>query len=200
MKHPKEIDLNVVGEIMAGGKMREKALKSLYENDFIREKIKTLVFKSDEGGNIEFLDVFHDSLIIFDKNIRQNKFRFECDIYGYLYSISKFVLLGKLRKEKRNGPYLEESKLCQLDKTLAESPESIYLKKERNRTLEELVRTLGPKTARVLELWQLSYTMQEIADELNLSSPNMARKLKYQGYQKLLGIVKEEALFNEWYK
>jgi RNA polymerase sigma factor (sigma-70 family) len=200
MKHPKPTDLDLVSEIMAGGKTREKALKTLYENKFIRQKISMMVTKTDESGNIEFLDVFHDSIIIMDKNIRQNKYRFECDLFGYLYSIAKFVLLGKLRKENRNVSYLDENKLIPLEKPVAESPESIYLRKERDRKLDDLIQLLGPRTAKVLELWQLSYSMKEIAEELNLTSPNMARKLKYYGYQKLLGLVKEEELFKEWYK
>lgn len=197
MKQPELNDLELVSQIMAGGKTREKVLRMLYENEFIRHMINLLIQNSGEAENIEFLDVFHDSLIVFDKNIRQNRYHFKCNLLGYLYSISRFVLLGKLRKVKRTEVYNDERNQVNTEKPLAESPESIYLRRERDLKLEELMNELEPKTAKVLELWQLSYSMKEIAEELNLSGPNMARKLKYHGYQKLLGLVKEEEFFNE---
>lgn len=200
MKHPKPNDLELVSEILAGGKIRERALKKIYENKYIRQKVRILVERSGYNDNIEFLDVFHDTMIIFDKNIRQNKYRFECELFGYIYSISKFVLLAKIREQKRLEPYPDALLSAPKNKPLAESPEAIYLRKERNLKLEELVALLGPKTARVMEMWQLSYSMKEIAEELKLSSPNMARKLKYHGYKKLLGMVKDDALLKEWYK
>ena len=46
------------------------------------------------------------------------------------------------------------------------------------------------KLQQILELWKLSYSMEEIAETLGFSSPDMARKAKYRCHVSLLEIIR----------
>lgn len=199
MTHQKNTDLQIISAIIKGGKDRELALKELYLNSYIRARVKHLVLLH-HGRDAAFTDLFHDAIIIFDKNIRQGKFRMESSIAGYIYSIAKYIMLNQARKEAKNKKEKKAKRHPLYTIEHVQSPEASYILKEQKLRISEIVKSLGPITSRVLEMWQLSYSMQEIADELNLASVQMARKIKFHGYQKLLKLAKQKDLFKEYQK
>ena len=66
------------------------------------------------------------------------------------------------------------------------------VEKEQEDTLSRLLESLGDKCKRVLELWQLSYSMKEIAVEMAYKSDGVARKKKRLCMKKLLEILDEK--------
>lgn len=73
-----------------------------------------------------------------------------------------------------------------LDQTSLETPEHLSLKEEQKQILDKLLSNLGEKCQKILELWKLSYSMEEIAEQAGLENAGIARRQKYKCYKKLL--------------
>jgi RNA polymerase sigma-70 factor, ECF subfamily len=62
--------------------------------------------------------------------------------------------------------------------SLAEDPESSYVRRERDALLKEAIRRLPPRCREVVELWQATeYTAREIAQTLGISVPAVKSRL-----------------------
>ncbi len=72
----------------------------------------------------------------------------------------------------------------------ADAADMRLLDEERRDVLGQLLNTIGERCRKILELWKLSYSMEEIAEQLGFSSADMARKAKYRCHVSLLEQVK----------
>ena len=81
---------------------------------------------------------------------------------------------------------------AELDQVSFETPESLSLDDEQKNILGRLLSQLGTKCEQILELWKLSYSMEEIASKVGLKNASVARKQRYNCYQKLLQIVDKQ--------
>ena len=153
----------------AGGALRDQSIEFLYRNTELRQKIFGYL-KRLGSTNEDIQDIYHDGFVVLDKNIRNEKFRGESSIEGYFFSICKFLCLNQLRKNQRVSLVNDVELTAQLDK------DSIAL-------------VTGDSCKKVLTLWKLSYSMTEIAEKLGLSSPEMAKKKRYQCHQKLILLI-----------
>jgi len=170
MKAQKYTDTEVIAAIKSGGPGRQKVIRFLYDDASLKSKI--IQFVSRNSGNYQDgEDMFHEGIIVFDRNIRQNKFKEETSIQGYLYSICRFLWMNQIRKTEQV------------------TPEALLFNEEQKDILRSLVGQLGERCQKILELWKLSYSMEEIAKELGFSSAAMARKNKYRCHKSLLEIV-----------
>ena len=57
---------------------------------------------------------------------------------------------------------------------------------------------LGAACQKVLQMWQLSYSMKEIAEELGYKNDAVARKKKRLCMKKLLEILEEAPAWKSW--
>ena len=180
-------DEGIVKAILYGGKERDAALEVLYMDLDCKRKVAKFV-KSNRGNDADASDLFHDGLIIADRNIRQFKFRGESSLHHYIYSVCKYLWLNKLKKNRRMSYSGEEEKM---DKPDFIDPEVIMLDNELKDNISDALDLLGVKCKKVLELWKLNYSMKEIAEMLDIKSEGMARKTKHQCYHKLLKLIEE---------
>jgi len=144
---------------------------------------------ANQGDAERAKDIFHDGMIIFDRNIQEGKFRGEGSPEGYLYSICRFLWMKALEKEGRmvlkdDDGLLED--IAPLD------PEDMIIEKEKEHLLDKIIARLGERCKKLLELWKLSYSMDEIAGILNFSSAAMARKNRYRCHQRLMKLLKQQ--------
>ncbi len=58
--------------------------------------------------------------------------------------------------------------------------------------LGQILSRLGEKCEKILELWKLSYSMEEIADKVGLLNAGVARRQRYNCYQKLMNLLEKE--------
>ncbi len=175
----------IIESIEAGGHKRQKAIALIYEDKALKNQIVAFV-KSHNGNHEDGVDVFHEGIIAFDKNIRSGNYKGEGKLKGYLYSTCRFIWLNKLKRNKKIIYTAEES---QLDQVLYETPESLSLAEEQKKIIASLLGQLDQKCGKILELWKLSYSMDEIAQQVGLKDGSIARRQKYNCYQKLLQIV-----------
>lgn len=176
-------------DIKHGGVKRQKAISIIYQDLKLKNQIVAYV-KRNSGSRDEGIDVFHEGIIALDDNIRKNKFRGEGDLNAYLYSICRFLWLNKLKRNKRMVYTENES---ELDQVQHHTPESLSLESEQKEIINQLLNRIGDKCKKILELWKLSYSMEEIAERVGLGNAGIARRQRYNCYQKLLKIVDEES-------
>ena len=181
-------DAELVANIKAGGAKRQAAIAHLYRDQKLKNQIVAFVTKNN-GNREDGIDIFHEGIISLDDNIRKDKYAGTGKVRAYLYSICRFLWLNKLKRNKRMVYTAEDQ---QLDQVSYETPESLSLSEEQKNILARLLAQLGPKCEQVLEMWKLTYSMEEIAQTLGLSSARAAIKQRYNCYKKLLKIVDDQ--------
>lgn len=189
-------DQELVIAIKKGGTGRQQAIHFVYSKADLRRKVVHFV-RNNQGNEEDGHDMFHEGIIVLDRNIREEKFRAESSVEGYLYSICRFLWQNQRRKKARIE--LKDDPM-QMDQIETENPEVQYLTDEKKNLLSRALDQLGERCKRILELWQLSYSMEEIATEMEFSSAQMARKNKYRCQQSLMKFLKEQPKWQQWLK
>lgn len=187
-------DQELVEAIKRGGSGRQEAIRFIYNKNDLRRKVVHFV-RNNQGNEADGNDMFHEGIIVLDRNIREDKFRAESSVEGYLYSICRFLWQNQRRKKARID--LKED-ATQMDQVEDSTPEVELLSDEKKNILRRALEQLGERCKQILELWQLSYSMEEIATEMNFSSAQMARKNKYRCQQSLLKFFKEQPQWQQW--
>lgn len=181
-------DSSLLEDIKKGGMKRQQAIATIYGDKQLKNQVIGFV-RNNSGSNEEGVDIFHEGIIALDDNVRKDKYRGDGNIKGYLYSICRFLWLNKIKKNKRIT-YTEDSN--KLDQVSIDTPESLSLEDEQKQILHRLLTMLGEKCQQILELWKLSYSMEEIAEKVGLDNAGIARRQRYNCYQKLLSIIDQE--------
>lgn len=92
-------DEDYIQGILAGGKLRDDALSALFDNYI------GLIYKFHKEKKLsleQVKDVYIDSIIQIDENIRTGKFRKESKLSTYFYSIFSFKCIDISRKSSTN--------------------------------------------------------------------------------------------------
>ncbi len=181
-------DNSLLEDIKKGGMKRQQAIATIYGDKQLKNQVIGFV-RNNSGSSEEGVDIFHEGIIALDDNVRKDKYRGDGNIKGYLYSICRFLWLNKIKKNKRIT-YTEDN--TKLDQVSIDTPESLSLEDEQKQILNRLLVMLGEKCQQILELWKLSYSMEEIAEKVGLDNAGIARRQRYNCYQKLLSIVDQE--------
>jgi RNA polymerase sigma factor (sigma-70 family) len=177
--------MDLAAAIRSGGLNREQALSSLYNVTGLFFKIKQMV--TNHGGNEEDArDVFHEGIITLDRKIRHNEYEDRGTIESYLFGVCRFIWSNQQRKNKRVE--LKED-FTPYDQSTGENPLDTMLNNEGQNLVATLFSQLGENCSKILSFWKLSYSMNEIAEEMGLPSGDNARKHKFRCYQKLLGLI-----------
>lgn len=181
-------DETLLEYIKAGGAKRQNAIALIYKDKDLKNQVIAFV-KNNQGNAEDGIDIFHEGIIALDENVRKDKYKGEGKLKGYLFSICRFLWLNKLKRNKRMV-YTPEN--AQLDQVSFDTPESLSLDVEQKNILDNLLSRLGEKCQKILEMWKLSYSMEEIAETVGLDNAGIARRQRYNCYQKLIEIVDKE--------
>ena len=180
-------DEQILQGIKKGGVARQHAIALLYNNKTLKSQIVSYIM-NNSGNRQDGVDMYHEGIIVVDRNIRNDKFRGEGALNSYLFSTCKLLWMNQLRKMKK-VEYTSE--VLTMDQPDYKNPEVISITEERKELLSEMLGMLGEKCQKILEMWKLSYSMVEIAQEVGLKDSENARKRKYKCYQKLLSLLKD---------
>ncbi len=187
MKIDNWTDTQFLEAITDGGAKREAALRGIYGDNELKRKVIAYV-RNRQGNADDGQDMFHEGIIVLDRNIREGKFRGEAPLKGYLYSICRFLWMNQLRK---NAHTTQGAEIALANEPDEFTPEITLIAQERKNLLNDLLGQLSERCQRILELWKLSYSMEEIAEKLGFSSPDMARKAKYRCHLSLMELVQQ---------
>ena len=182
-------DASLIEDIKLGGVKRQKAIAMIYADTKLKNQVVAFA-ANNSGDDNDGIDLFHEGIIALDDNIRKDKYRGESSLSGYLYSICRFIWLNKLKRNKRMVYTENES---ELDQVQYDTPETLSLADEQKQILNTLLDKIGSKCKQILELWKLSFSMEEIAEKVGLDNAGIARRQRYNCYQKLLRVVDDHA-------
>ncbi|MBK8568208.1 MAG: sigma-70 family RNA polymerase sigma factor [Saprospiraceae bacterium] len=158
---------------------RTLALRSIYANAELRDKVENWVL-GHGGSREEAQENFQDALVIFDRNVRSNKYEGTGTWEGYFFGIARFCWFERRRRLK---PATTELLPVHLDKK-AESFEVQFMEEERKEVLRQALENMGGRCKEILTLYKSGISYQEMAEHLGMSSAEMAKKECYRCRQR----------------
>jgi RNA polymerase sigma factor (sigma-70 family) len=174
MTTPDWSDDALVQAIRQGGSERDAALKHLYLRPGLREAVYRHVL--DRGGSRDDAqDVFQESLVLFDRNLREGRFEGRSALATYFVAIAKWRWLTVRRQQGRYTAF----EPVHFDGEV-ESPEHETLRTEQREMLDAALGQLGGRCQELLRLYQLEYSMKEIAEKMAYESTDVAKKEAYR--------------------
>lgn len=183
MKNPAgRTDEQIIQSLLGNPKQREELFAYLYRLSGWREWVVKHVCR--EGGDEPAgEDVFQETLILFDRNIREGRFQGNSSLQTYFLGIAKQYWFNRRRNIRPQSLPIE------YDHPDHHNPEYITLQNERQSMIDQVLQAMGEHCKQVLELYKLSLSNEEIARELGLSSPEMAKKYTYRCREKFRAFV-----------
>lgn len=173
-------DESIVAGIQGTAAERDQALQQFFRRHHgLRGQVISYV--ATTGGNEQDgEDIFQDTVVLFDRQIRNSGFQGKSTLATFFFSIAKFHWIGK-RRRRRPISELPERR----GDESVESPEINYISEENRSILTQALEQMGEKCQKLLSLYKLNYSMEEIAEAMGLSSPAMAKKDAYRCRMKL---------------
>lgn len=180
-KYSKKEKYRLIQSIKRGGETGRKAIDKIYR-DYNYMNYLHQVTHDYKLSQADVADKFHDAIIIFRRNVREDKFDINNNIQIYLTSIVKNLI----QNSKRHKKYDQLTTSAIESSGVEDSTTAYYARKESKEKLNELLELISPKCKRLLMLWQYQYTYDEIAEKLDLENRENARKHKYRCMNKLM--------------
>lgn len=167
---PSEIIEALTGQDAA---LRKTAMRCLFENPALRKKAISHVRK--HGGNRQDgEDVFQEAIIVFDRKIRQGAFLNEGTLEAYFMGIVRWYWYNEQHRSGRVTQIATSEDPP--EPPAGGNPELEYLLVERREQLEKLLELLTDKCRNLLKMYQLDYSMEEIAQHMGYANGNVAKK------------------------
>lgn len=167
-------DDEIVQAIRSGGISREKALYYLYFSENWKGMAEDFVVKNG-GSKEDGEDLAQTAMTIFDRNVREGKYRGDSSVKTYFLSIAKFQWYKTLRNRKPT----DELKLEHLEEAGGDVEDAL-IGAELRSFLEKALENIGARCKQILLLRQLEYSHEEIAAQTGISGAEMAKKEAYR--------------------
>ncbi len=152
---------------------RKAALQYLFEDATLRKNAIAHVRK--HGGNRQDgEDVFQEAIIVFDRKTRQGDFRNQGSLEAYFMGIVRWHWYNEQHRPGRATQTATDAPLP--EPPASGNPELEYLMTERKKQLEKLLNLLADKCRNLLKMYQLDYSMSEIAQLMGFANSNVAKK------------------------
>lgn len=185
-------DQTFVDAITGGGANRDTALHWWFGNVGLQQWVRRYA-QQHGGSEADGEDLYHDTFITFDRLLREGKYRKESSLKTFFCSIAKWQWLNLQRKRGRMQS-LEEKEVPEIGQF---AEEDMY-DRERQAVLQQLLEKLGTRCKRILTLYQLNYTMKEIATEMAYSSDQVAMNQCSECRKKLKALIENSAELKEF--
>lgn len=157
---------DLILSIQLGGNERSLALHKIFENNDLHSVITKHVL-THRGSEQDAQDVFQETLILFDRQVRLAKFRGTCDWKTYFIGIAKWQWLSTLRRSVPVHVNAEEVRSSQ--EAVVMDVESGLIDSERREIIDKILEQMGEPCKGVLKLYKLSFSMEEIGQQLGMT-------------------------------
>ena len=178
-------DQEIIESIKNGGRELERSMEYIYNSEVFRDSVFRFV-QSRNGNEQDAEDVFQDGIRNLIVCVREGKYRGDGTLSAYLYNICKNLWYKQFHKQTKHDDYNPSEFLHVADE---ETPEVLLAGKEMELKVSELLSQVGEKCKQVLEMWNLNFSMREIAESLGYKSEGVARKKKHQCFKSLLELI-----------
>lgn len=174
----KEIELrteNPEDDLLQGLRQQsEAAYKRVYKDYF--PQVNHFII-SNNGNEDDARDTFQEALVVLYYKLKEEEFRLTCKVGTYLFSVSRFLWLKKIRKmAPRAGKVKDWEEFIPIE----EEPE-MGQREERFALMEKALTGLGEPCKTLIEDFYLNnLSMQEIAEKFGYTNPENAKTQKYK--------------------
>lgn len=151
---------------------RKMALQYLFEDTRLRQAAGAYV-RRHGGNHQDGEDVFQEAIILFDRKIRQGAFLAQGSLEAYFMGIVRWHWFNQQQRPGQTTVFLGEDPP---EPAPEGDPELQYLLTERREQLEQLLEQLTDKCRNILKMYQLDYSMDEIARALGFANSGVAKK------------------------
>lgn len=180
----------IIAAIQCSGEQRDKALQQVFKNEVLHRTI-SLHITNHRGNPQDAEDVFQDTVVLFDRQIREGYFKGQSSWTTYFVGIAKWRWVSLKRKHGRDSNELKPEYFD----TPTESVEARVIENEKKEMIDDILSHIGERCQTILTLYKLSYSMEEIAEKLGLSSPELAKKNAYECRKKFREFVENNPLY-----
>ena len=170
IKGRKVKDVDLIRMIMQGGQEINKAIEVILFK--YSEKITSYLMKQNCSKE-DAEDVLYEGLSIFIMNARSGKFKGESSINTYLVAICKRIWFKKFNKKMLHKKW-ERNESHELKTSYEEN----VISAELSHGLNILMNNLKEKCKEVLQLWSLSYNLEEIKKKLGYTNAQVVANKK----------------------
>lgn len=138
------------------------------------------------GSEQDGKDVFEESFLVFERQIRTGHFRGESSLETFFHGIARWQWLAHRRKKRPTTGLENLQEIGGEDPT----PEKILISEERRVILSNLMAQVGERCRNLLGLYQLSFSMGEIKEQMGFSSVQVAANEVHGCREKLKKIIR----------
>ncbi len=184
-----------ISAFQQGGSELERAMLEVYQDAVLWQQIEQFVRRMG-GSREDAEDIFQDGIRVLILRVRQTEKGIEGALRPYLVGICRKLWFKKYSRDQREVNY-QESLTMEPEITLG--PEQQFLREEVQKQVQLLLDKLKSPCREILILWQLGYSMKEIAAATKYKSEGVVRKKKHQCMQQLLTILAREPAWKQWF-
>lgn len=173
--------------VVGGGTGRDTALQWWFSDESLQRWVRN--YATQHGGSeADGEDLYHDTFITFDRLLREGKYREEASLKTFFCSIAKWQWLNRQRKTGRTIA-VDNAELHEA----GQFAEDEMYNRERQTVFQQMLSALGDKCKRILTLYQLSYSMKEIAAEMGYGSDQVAMNQCSECRKKLKALIENSS-------
>lgn len=184
VSYPKDVDL--VSALKGSEKERRQALQYFFENPRLMKWVLKYV-QVQGGSEQDGKDVFEDSFIIFERQVRTGHYRGESSLETFFHGIVRWEWLAFRRKNRPDANLEKQPEMPSED----HSPEKILISEERRVILSNLMTQVGERCQKLIGLFQLNYSMREIREMQGYSSDQVAANEVHSCREKLKKVIQQ---------
>jgi len=171
-----------------------QALRSGHDRDVLKYIYDTLFpkvnryIKHNSGDQDAAFDVFQDSIMVFYKYVKEDKFDPKYDIGAFVFAVSKNLWLNRLRKESREVVLPEYVDFSDIGGDVMDR----LITREREEAISEILAKLGQRCEELLR-YSIFFRMKntEICEKMGFSTENAVKTRKYKCMQKMISFIEE---------
>lgn len=171
-----------------------QALKSGQDRDVLKYIYNTYFpkvnryIKHNSGDQDAAFDIFQDSIMVFYRYVKDDKFDPKYDIGAFIFAVSKNLWLNRLRKESREVVLPEYVDFSDTGGNIMDH----IITREREEAVSEVLTKLGERCEELLR-YSIFYRMKntEICEKMGFSTENAVKTRKYKCMQKLITYIEE---------
>ena len=180
MLKPVYTDSSLLREINTAKRL-DDAIKFIYAAFYKTTEIYVLQ-NGGQGADAE--DIFQEVVVTFIDLVKQGKFRGECSVKTFMYTLSRHTWLNELKR--RGRARLREEKYDKTQETIGMDAGSLIEGREAKHQLLTLVEQLGDTCKKILlAFYYDNLSMKEILQTLSYENEQVVRNKKYKCLKQL---------------
>ncbi|HYE55777.1 MAG TPA: sigma-70 family RNA polymerase sigma factor [Chitinophagaceae bacterium] len=166
----------------------DKAVRSLYRQYF---DSLSIYIQQNNGNRQDAEDVFQEVVVTFIELVNQGKFRGDCSIKTFLYSLNRHIWLNEIKKRTRMQVRNEKFELAK--EQVEPDISAVISGREARQQVMELIEQLGDSCKQVLlAFYYQDLPVKDMLSFLPYENEQVVRNKKYKCLKKLEELLHQD--------